>query len=233
MPVFQYDSAIMDKFPNTVGGVIIGDGLTNIQTPDELLNLYLAEQETVKTRIGHTPLSELVSLSAWRGVFSSFGVSPTKYRSAPEALLRRLTKKGDIPSINTLVDIGNLISIRYGVPIAVFDRQHVKGTVTVHFSDGTEQYQELGDNQVIHPEVGEVVFSDEAKMVIARRWCWRQSRESAAIENTKQVVITIEAQHFGGHETIANAVNDILPLLQKFAGGQYKHDILDSHSLSI
>jgi len=233
MPVFRYDSAIMDKFPNTVGGVIVGEGLINAQIPDELVNLYLAEQDAVKTRIGNTPLSEIASLSAWRRVFSAFGVSPTKYRSAPESLLRRLTKKGNIPSINTLVDIGNLISIRYGVPIAVFDRQHANGIVTVHLSDGTERYQELGDKQIIHPEVGEVVFSDEAKMVIARRWCWRQSRESAATENTQQVVIVLEAQHEGGHETIKNAVDDILALLQKFAGGQYKHDILDSHSLSM
>ena len=28
---------------------------------------------------------------------------------------------GDIPSINTLVDIGNLVSIRYVLPIAIVD----------------------------------------------------------------------------------------------------------------
>ena len=39
-------------------------------------------------------------------------------RSAAEALLRRLTKQGSIPSINTLVDIGNLVSIRYALPVA-------------------------------------------------------------------------------------------------------------------
>ena len=42
-----------------------------------------------------------------------FGVDPTQYRSAAEALLRRLSKSGEIPSINALVDLGNLVSIRY------------------------------------------------------------------------------------------------------------------------
>ncbi len=83
--------------------------------------LSLDEQQGTLRRIGDTPLSQIPSLVAWRAVFRSFGVDPTQYRSAAEALLRRLTKKGDIPSINLLVDLGNLVSIRYALPVAVFD----------------------------------------------------------------------------------------------------------------
>src|SRR4051794_20131403 len=118
MSTFQYSSAITQNYPQIVGGVIIAKGMTNPPTSDALRELYFAEQEVVRARIGETPLSELSSLNAWRKAFSAFGVSPTQYRSAAEALLRQLTKKGDIPSINTLVDIGNLVSIRYALPIA-------------------------------------------------------------------------------------------------------------------
>ncbi|HEU4832604.1 MAG TPA: phenylalanine--tRNA ligase beta subunit-related protein [Actinomycetota bacterium] len=45
-------------------------------------------------------------------------------------------KQGDIPSISTLVDIGNLVSIRYAVPVAVFDRAGVAGSITVRFATG-------------------------------------------------------------------------------------------------
>ncbi|MFK7805646.1 MAG: B3/4 domain-containing protein, partial [Anaerolineae bacterium] len=169
MSHFKYSPKITENYPQVVGGVILATGMSNLPTSAPLRELYLAEQETVKTRIGDTPLSELPSLHAWRRAISAFGVSPTKYRTAAEALLRRLTKKGDVPVINTLVDIGNLVSIRYGLPVAIFDSSQVSGTVTVHYSDGTENYTELGSNEVLHPEVGEVVFSDEEKMVIARR----------------------------------------------------------------
>src|SRR5215204_939012 len=124
MPTFQYSPQIIQNFPQVVGGVIIAKGMSNPPTPDALRERYFAEQEAVKARIGDTPLSELESLTAWRKAFSAFGVSPTQYRSAAEALLRRLTKKGDIPIINTLVDIGNLVSIRYGIPVAVVDTRH-------------------------------------------------------------------------------------------------------------
>jgi DNA/RNA-binding domain of Phe-tRNA-synthetase-like protein len=119
--VFQYHPEIVERFPNVVGGVILAKGMHNGPSPDSLRDAYLAEQQAVIARIGNTPLSELPSLAAWRAAFRGFGIEPTQYRSATESLLRRLTKKGDIPSINTLVDIGNLVSIRYGIPVAVCD----------------------------------------------------------------------------------------------------------------
>src|SRR6202011_6022905 len=128
-----------------------------------LLHTFQAEQQIVKQRIGNTPLSQIEALAAWRSTFRAFDVDPTQYRSAAEALLRRLTKKGDIPSINTLVDIGNLVSIRYALPVAVFDTRSIQGTLTVHFAAGSERYTTLGESEVAHPETGEVVFSDRSE----------------------------------------------------------------------
>ncbi|MEQ8677520.1 MAG: phenylalanine--tRNA ligase beta subunit-related protein [Aggregatilineales bacterium] len=228
MIVFQYAPEILQTYPNIVGGVIYAQGMTNLLTPPDLVQQYNSEQTAVKAKIGDTPLSEIESLSAWRKVFKSFGVDPTKYRSAAESLLRRLTKKGDIPSINMLVDIGNLVSIRYGLPVAVFDTRHIEGSVTVHRATGIERYRELDNEEVIYPEIGEVVFSDEADMVIARRWCWRQSDESASRLETTNAIITIEAHHTDGHRAIEMAMQDLLILLKKYAGGHYEHAILDA-----
>ena len=226
MPTFQYSPEIIRDFPQVVGGVIIAHGMTNAPTPDALREQYQAEQEAVKARIGDTPLSEIESLNAWRKAFSAFGVSPTQYRSAAEALLRRLTKKGDIPSINTMVDIGNMISIRYALPIAIVDTREIEGVVTVHYSDGTENYTELGNDAVLHPDVGEVIFSDMNKMVIARRWCWRQSESSAAKENTTDVFITIEGHHDKARADVQNAIHDLIDLLRRYAGGTYESAVL-------
>ncbi|MFK7802352.1 MAG: hypothetical protein AB8G95_12015, partial [Anaerolineae bacterium] len=109
----------------------------------------------------------------------------------------------------------------------------VSGTVTVHYSDGTENYTELGSNEVLHPEVGEVVFSDEEKMVIARRWCWRQSASSAANPSTTDAIITVEAQHAGGREDVQKAVDDLLGLLEAYAGGSFESAILTAENSMI
>ncbi len=227
-PLFQYSPEILRDFPRINGGIIIAHNISNPLTPDALQKQYRDEQEAVRLRIGETPLSEIESLNAWRRAFSAFGVSPTQYRSAAEALLRRLTKKGDIPSINTLVDIGNLVSIRYGLPVAVVDTCEVMGTITVHYADGSEHFTELGNDEPLHPDMGEVIFSDEQKAVIARRWCWRQSASSAAKEDTTDIIITVEAQHEGAQEDMRKAVGDLLNLLQAYAGGTYESAVLST-----
>lgn len=227
MSTFQYHADILARYPAIVGGVILAQGMNNGPTPDGLLQRYQAEQQAVKARIGNTPLSQIPALAAWRSAFRGFNVDPTQYRSASEALLRRLTKKGDIPTINTLVDIGNLISIRYALPVAVFDIRGLQGAVTVHFADGSERYTILGQEEEEHPEVGEVIFSDESGLVIARRWCWRQSETSAAQADTHDAILTIEAHHLGGRNDIKAALNNLQELLAKYAGGSFASAILD------
>ncbi len=226
MPTFQYHPDILSAFLDLRGGVLVARDLKNGPSPDSLQKAFEAEQHAVLERIGDTPLSELETLSAWRSAFRSFGVNPTKYRSATEALLRRLTKKGDIPSINTLVDICNLVSIRYALPVAAFDTRTLELPVTVRYADGSERFTPLGETQIEHPDPGEVIFSDQTGMVIARRWCWRQSDESAARQDTRAAFFTIEAQNTGGEELVKDALADILDLLQNYAGGEFTSDVL-------
>ncbi len=176
---FNYHPDLLSRFPDICGGVILAQGLTNSPTPPDLLQAYLAEQRAVLAKLGDAPLSEIPSLAAWRAAFRAFGVDPTRYRSAAESLLRRLTKKGDIPSINALVDLCNLVSIRYALPVAAFDARALSGAVTVRFAAGDESFTAHDSPEPERPEPGEVIFADPAELVVARRWCWKQGVESA------------------------------------------------------
>jgi DNA/RNA-binding domain of Phe-tRNA-synthetase-like protein len=223
---FAYDSQIQERYPAVAGGILTAHGLKNGPTPEPLREAFLAEQKTVLARINQTPLSEIESLSAWRRAFRAFGVDPTQYRCAAEALLRRLTKQGDLPLLNMLVDIGNLVSIRYALPIAVLDTRVLEGGISVRFATGTEHFAPLGSIGVENPEPGEVIFADETGRVIARRWCWRQSEDSAAKEDTTEAILTVEAQHPGGRSTVQHALDDLQSLLRTYAGGTYDSLIL-------
>ena len=223
---FQYDPEILKRFPRIAGGAMLVVGIHNGPSPEVLRQAYLEEQRLVLARTGSTPLSEIESLAGWRAAFRQFGVDPTQYRSAAEALLRRLTKKGDIPSINAVVDICNLVSIRYGLPAAAFDLRSITGVITVRFATGAERFTNLGERAADLPAPGEVIFIDEAGLVAARRWCWRQSEESAAVDGTQRVLFTIEAQHAGGKIAVSQALEDLKGLLVEYAGGEYKSILL-------
>ncbi|MDD5467015.1 MAG: phenylalanine--tRNA ligase beta subunit-related protein [Anaerolineales bacterium] len=230
---FRYHPRIFELFPQLCAGVILADGLGNCPSSPPLQQAFLLEQQAALQCIGDTPLSEIPSLAAWRAAFRQFGVDPTKHRSAAEALLRRLVKKGDVPSINALVDICNLVSIRYALPVAAFDARGVHGAITVHLARGDERYVELGQQEPEYPEPGEVVFSDEQGLVVARRWCWRQSDHSAARPDTRQAIITLEAQHEGARDDIQAALTDLLELLPRYLGGKFTWGVLDASRLEI
>jgi DNA/RNA-binding domain of Phe-tRNA-synthetase-like protein len=214
---FAYDRAITERYPTIVGGVIHAVGITNGASPDDLVEAFRSEQAATIARIGATPLSELPSIAAWRRAFRAFGVDPTAYRSAAEALLRRLTKQGSIPSINTLVDIGNLVSIRHALPVAIFDQRAMTGGTTVRFANGDETFTDLGSGERESPERGEVIFVDEAGLVCARRWCWRQSAESASGPTTTEILVTVEGHHEGTADGVAAAAADLELLIGQFS----------------
>jgi DNA/RNA-binding domain of Phe-tRNA-synthetase-like protein len=224
---FRYHPDLLQRFPEICGGVILVQGLNNASTPPDLTQAYQTEQRAVLGKIGAQPLSEIPSLAAWRAVFRLFGVDPTKYRSAAEALLRRLTKKGDIPSISALVDLCNLVSIRYALPVAAFDARALSGAVTVRFAAGNESFTAHDSPEPEHPEPGEVIFADPTGLVVARRWCWKQSAESTVELDTRDAILTVEAQHPGGHQDIQAALKDLSILIERFVGGNYKSGVLD------
>ncbi len=224
--LFRYDPALLARFPAIRGGVIFARHLRNGPTPPALAAAFAAEQRAVLARLGDTPLSDVPSLAAWRRAFSAFGVKPTQYRSAAEALLRRLTKQGDIPSLNLLVDLGNLVSIRYALPVAVFDRRATTGAVTVRFATGDERFTDLGTDESAHPDPGEVIFVDEAGLVSARRWCWRQSAQSAAREDTAEALITVEGHHASAEADVRAALEDLRALLGEYVPGVTLHAAL-------
>jgi len=218
--LFRYDRKLIEDFPQTAFGFVYGEGLQVARSDERLRREFTEEQQTTLERVGHLSPADIPSLAAWRRTFSAFGVSPTKYRSAAEALLRRLRTTGEIPSINNLVDIGNLISLRYSLPVLVYDEATTQGMVRIGYSRGTEVYRELHRDTHVTPAKGEVIFCDEADQVIARRWCWRQSSYSAVTEETRRALLLVEAQHETGLADVRKATLDARTLIANYAAGE-------------
>lgn len=99
----------------------------------------------------------------------------------------------------------------------MFDLDRAAGKAfQVTFASGEERWADLGASEAVHPAPGEVVFLDEAGTVHARRWCWRQSAESAARDATTKVLITVEGPHAGAPGDVCRARDDLLELLHMF-----------------
>jgi len=102
-------------------------------------------------------LSEYEQITSVRGLQKSFGFDPTRYRPSSEALLRRVLKGQGLYQINSAVDVNNLCSLEYLLPMCIYDLRHVVGRVVVRVGEPGEEY----------PGIGRQVFQAAHKVIIA------------------------------------------------------------------
>lgn len=195
----NHSADLLAEFPQLSVATILLNGVTPTADTSGTARPFL---ERASARLADGPESEFPEIAAWRRAFTQMGLKPTQYRCASEALLRRYKKEGDLPSIHSLVDLCNAVSIAYAIPIAVFDLDSVIGGLTVRRADGTETYATFGGDTE-HPAPGEVIYVDDANNAHARRWTNRQSALSAIRSMTSRVLIVSEAMHDTGKQDVA------------------------------
>jgi DNA/RNA-binding domain of Phe-tRNA-synthetase-like protein len=205
---FCHDTEIWQAFPQLVAGAMVVDQIQPGVKVEPHLQPWL---ERGQERVRRGSESDMPEVAAWRRAYSQMGLKPTQYRSAAEALLRRFRREGELPRLHPLVDFCNAVSLAFALPIAVFDLDQVDSYLEVRRATGDESYLTFNE-EIEHPPPGEVIFSDAARQVHARRWTFRQSLRSTIRPETKRVLIVSE----GLHET---AGKDVCVLIDALTTG--------------
>ena len=90
-------------------------------------------------------LKTMSGIAATRRVYRACGKDPSRYRPAAEALIRRMLQGKKLYQIDTLVDLVNLASIRYGYSIGGFDADKFVGdTLILGIGREGEPYEGIG-----------------------------------------------------------------------------------------
>lgn len=76
-------------------------------------------------------IKDMVTIHATREAYKKCGKDPSRYRPSGEALCRRILRGISLYQIDTLVDLINLVSIRYGYSIGGFDADKIQGDTLV------------------------------------------------------------------------------------------------------
>jgi DNA/RNA-binding domain of Phe-tRNA-synthetase-like protein len=79
---------------------------------------------------GQSP-GEIEGLGRARELYRSFGIDPTHTRPSSEALLRRLLQGKPFPQILNAVDLCNLLSLRFLLPLGLYDAERIQGSVVL------------------------------------------------------------------------------------------------------
>lgn len=147
------------------------------------------------------------------------GVPRRKNLPASENLIRLLTKREDLISINKAVDIYNILSIESKLCLGAHDIDKVDGNVTLKITDGTEKFLPLGSEELKPVKAGEYSFVDDNNDVV----CWldiRQVDKTKVTEDSKNVLYLIIGNKETKDEELEKVTNNLISLTTKFASGK-------------
>ncbi|MBI3539693.1 MAG: hypothetical protein HY076_05420, partial [Candidatus Eisenbacteria bacterium] len=75
--------------------------------------------------------ADIPGVAETRALFHQLDMDPTKTRPSSEALLRRVLQGKGLPRVNAAVDVCNLCSLDHQLPLGLYDRDLVRGSVRV------------------------------------------------------------------------------------------------------
>lgn len=134
--------------PNFVGACVEAQ-VRNSPYCAELWQEINALGEHYRQVLSTETLKAISGIEATRRVYRACGKDPSRYRPAAEALIRRQLKGKDLYQIDTLVDLVNLASIRYGYSIGGFDADKFEGdTLTLGVGREGEPYEGIGRGMI-------------------------------------------------------------------------------------
>ncbi len=215
---------VIESYPGVHIGVLTALGINNKAIVYGLEALQMAVILEAKRQIGDQPPTKHPHIASWREIYRSFGTKPSDYRPSAEALVRRAIKTGELPKINTAVDIYNIVSVRRIIPMGGFDIDRVQGTIQLRFSEGREFFIPIGASKPEETLPGEVVYADDSR-ILTRRWNYRDCDETKITEDTVNLVMFIDASSEISPIKVQEALDDLRLLLKRYCGGSYSTGI--------
>jgi len=126
---------------------------------EELWQEVLSLGEELRARFT-SPEEIAPALRPARHLYQRIGLDPTKNRPSSEALLRRVLKGAELYQINTVVDTCNLCSLRFLLPIGLYDMQKIVGAeITARVGKPGEGYEGIGKGWI--NAQGKLILVDE------------------------------------------------------------------------
>jgi DNA/RNA-binding domain of Phe-tRNA-synthetase-like protein len=186
------EPAVFALRPDYRALLIAVDGL--VPGPSDAVSdaLVQAAEASARAALSATPVEELPHVASWREAYRAFGAKPQRTRNSLEALLRRA--ESGLPRVNRLTDLYNAVSVIHQIPLGGEDLALYSGPPRLARATGAEPFDTVADGETMieHPEVGEVVWCDDAG-VTCRRWNWRQARRTALSDHTTSALFILDA----------------------------------------
>lgn len=93
-------------------------------------------------------IAENEHIESTRQAYKALGKSPSEYRNAAEAMLRRIIKGLGLYHINNIVEVNNIVSISSGYSIGSYDVSKIQGNIELRHAPNDEHYTGIGKGDI-------------------------------------------------------------------------------------
>lgn len=184
-----------------------------VRYQEECPDLWALMDETVEfvaASISLEAISALPNVAAARKAYRSCGKDPARYRLSSEALLRRVVQGKGLYKVNNIVDINNLISMKYHFSIGAFDLDAIAFPVEFRVGQAGEPYEGIGRGELNIENLP--VLADVQGPFGSPTSDSMRTRTHAGMQRLLFCILS-----FGGPSTLEPALAETVELLERFA----------------
>jgi DNA/RNA-binding domain of Phe-tRNA-synthetase-like protein len=223
---FIIEDKVFEALPTVCFGVVVARGLDNSKQSTEILALLNEAMAGARAKYRGVNIKEHPDLLCYREAFKKIGFNPNKFLSSVEALTSRVVKGGQLPDVNSLVNLANAVSLKYTLPMGAHDLNSVTGDIAVRFSRGGEAFMPFGADEPEVMPVGEMVYADD-RDIRTRRWIWRQSDRGKVTPVSANIFFPIDGFADANLEAVLQAREELSRHLEKYFKVETEQYLLD------
>jgi DNA/RNA-binding domain of Phe-tRNA-synthetase-like protein len=213
--VFHGD--ISERLPGIKLGYCFINGIVVTRKETRVKGILDELIEDIKNRMETDNLLESKNILDIRNLYWRAGTDPTKTRPSAEALLRMIHNNRRFPRINNIVDANNAGSLKYLLPISVFNMARVEGDITIRFSRDNDDFKPIGTKSETLPE-GTIVVADEKK-VICHGYASGDADETKMEKGVSDILLLIYGPSELSEEDLREATEYTGRLMAEVGGG--------------
>ena len=218
---------VFARFPDYLRGVVVAHAVHNGPSSPELVALLRQAEASVRERLAGGDVTAHPRIAPWRAAFKALGVNPKDFRCSVEAMARRALKDQQLPSINALVDIGNIVSLRHLFPTGGHAIDHAVQGYRLRPATGLETFVPFGTDQPERPDPGEIIYA-EGETVLTRRWNWRQANHSLTLPETTAIQFNLDGLGPVSRAELETLGAELAELVARHCGGRIRQGMLSA-----
>ncbi len=159
LPETDFSEAIRNKIPGLKLGLLLTKNI-NVTKDSPVADRAFEEVHMfISRKFAEAPPAEDEVVGAVRRMYRRIGWEPTRYRPSSEAMIRRIIKNKGLYRINNIVDLANIVSIRFYLPMGLYDSAKINGTIIFDVGRENEVYEGI-TKPVIHA-AGKLILRDD------------------------------------------------------------------------